>query len=257
MASTGTGLITMLSLFRRWHIHRILSQPLGCDRKQWLKDHVVAYHKMAPALQLRLEQIVAVMLARCHWEGCEDLVLRDEMRTRIAGHAAVMLLGAQDYYFDSVSAILVFPGIIRRSDSSGRSLTVGEAWQNGGVVLSWPEVQRIGTDLTKHNVVVHEFAHHLDGRDGEMGGSIPFSSNADQARWTHVATLEYARLVEDVRHHRGTVFDPYGATNEAEFFAVASEAFFEQPNRMEKHHQDLFELMMKFYQIDPRLWGEC
>jgi Mlc titration factor MtfA (ptsG expression regulator) len=247
----------MFSLFRRWHIRKVLQQPLRRDRKQWLHDHVAAYRKLDLALQLRLEQVVAVMLARCHWEGCEGLVLCDEMCTRIAGHAAVMLLGAEDYYFDSVAAILVFPGIIRRRDSSRRSPTVGEAWQNGGVVLSWPEVQRIGTDSTKHNVVVHEFAHHLDGRDGEMGGSIPFSSNADQVRWAQVAAMEYSRLVDDVRHHRGSVFDPYGATNEAEFFAVASEAFFEQPNRMEKHHQDLFELMTTFYQVDPRIWNDC
>jgi MtfA peptidase len=59
-----------------------------------------------------------------------------------------------------------------------------------------------------------------------------------------------------VRRRRATVFDPYGATNEAEFFAVASEAFFEQPNRTHYHHQELFDLLAKFYQIDPRAWND-
>lgn len=246
----------MLSLFRRWHIRRLLNQPLSPDRAQWLKASIAAHQRLDDPMRRRLEQIVAVMLARCHWEACEGLVLRDEMRTRIAGHAAVMLLGAKDYYFDSVSVILVFPGVIRRRDQSRQSPTVGEAWSNGGVVLSWAEVERIGTDGNAHNVVIHEFAHHLDGRDGEMGGSIPFSSTADQADWTRVAAIEYEQLLEDVQRRRATVFDPYGATNQAEFFAVASEAFFEQPNRTRYHHQDLFDLLTKFYQIDPRAWND-
>jgi Mlc titration factor MtfA (ptsG expression regulator) len=246
----------MFSLFRRWHIRRLLNQPLSADRIQWLKVHLAAHQKLDDLLRRRLEQIVAVMLARCHWEGCEGLVLSDEMRTRIAGHAAVMLLGSKDYYFDSVSVILVFPDIIRRRDQSRRSPTVGEAWSNGGVVLSWPEVERIGIDANEHNVVIHEFSHHLDGRDGEMGGSIPFSSSVDQAEWARVAAMEYEQLLADIRHRRATVFDPYGATNEAEFFAVASEAFFEQPNRTRYHHQELFDLLTKFYQIDPRVWND-
>lgn len=246
----------MFSLFRRWQIRRLLNQPLGRDRSGWLKDHIAAHQKLDAPMRRRLEQIVTVMLARCDWEGCEGLVLREEMRTRIAGHAAVMLLGAKDYYFDSVSVILVYPGVIRRHDQSRRSPAVGEAWSNGGVVLSWPEVERIGIDGNKHNVVVHEFAHHLDGRDGEMGGSIPFTSTADQAEWSRIAAMEYGQLLDDVRHRRATVFDPYGATNEAEFFAVASEAFFEQPNRTDHHHQELFDLLTKFYQIDPRVWND-
>jgi len=246
----------MLPIFRRWHIHRITNQPLGRDQVKWLSTHVAAYRKLDATMQRRLEQIVAVMLARCHWEGCEGLELSDEMRTRIAGHAAVMLLGANDYYFDSVAVILVFPGIIRRRDQSRHSPTVGEAWSNGGVVLSWPEVDRIGTDGSPHNVVIHEFAHHLDGRDGEMGGSIPFTSTADQAEWSRVAAMEYEQLLKDISNRRATVLDPYGATNEAEFFAVASEAFFEQPNRMCHNHQELFDLMTKFYQSDPRSWND-
>lgn len=246
----------MLSLFRRWHLRKLLNQQLGRDRVKWLQESVAAYQKLDASMRRRLEQIAAVMLARCHWEGCEGLVLRDEMRTRIAGHAAVMLLGAKDYYFDSVSVILLFPGIIRRRDQSRQSPTVGEAWSNGGIVLSLPEVERIGVDENGHNVVIHEFAHHLDGRDGEMGGSIPFSSTADQAAWARVAAMEYEQLLKDVSHRRATVFDPYGATNEAEFFAVASEAFFEQPHQTRHHHEELFDLMAKFYQIDPRAWSE-
>jgi len=245
----------MLSLYRRWRIRQLIRQPLSAQRTRWLSDHVAAYTSLEASKRRRLEQIALVMIQRCHWEGCDGLALTDQMRTQIAGHAAVMLLGAHDYYFDSVTAILVYPGVIRRRHEGHRSPTVGEAWANGGVVLSWPEVEAIGRGGGGHNVVIHEFAHHLDGRDGEMGGSIPFSSSSDQALWQQVATEEYERLVEDVRHRRHTVLDPYGATNEAEFFAVSSEAFFEQPHRMCQQHRELFDLLVRFYQTDPRAWN--
>jgi Mlc titration factor MtfA (ptsG expression regulator) len=246
----------MLSLYRRWRIRQILRQPLSPERARWLSEHVAAYSSLEPPMRRRLEQIALVMIQRCHWEGCEGLAVTDQMRTLVAGHAAVMLLGAHDYYFDSVTAILVYPGVIRRSHEGRQSPTVGEAWANGGVVLSWPEVEGIGRGSRGHNVVIHEFAHHLDGSDGEMGGSIPFSSSNDQTLWQRVATQEYERLVDDVHHRRRTVLDPYGATNEAEFFAVSSESFFEQPHLMCQHHTELFELLVRFYQMDPRAWND-
>ncbi len=245
----------MLSLFRRWRLHRLLVQPIDASREAWLREHVRAYTAMQPKMRRRLEQITTVIITGCHWEGCDGLELTEEMQTVVAGHAAVMLLGAQDYYFESVTAILIFPGTIRRRSDGRRDANVGEAWDNGGIVLSWPEVKSIGRMADGQNVVIHEFAHHLDGRDGEMGGSIPFNSVADQARWDRVATHEFERLVDAVRQGKPTLIDRYGATNEAEFFAVCSECFFEQPHRMSGAHAELYEMLVRFYQIDPREWG--
>ena len=104
------------------------------------------------------------------------------------------------------------------------------------------------------NVVIHEFAHHLDGLDGEMGGSIPFPSRADEQRWCNVATREFERLVADVRQGKSTLFDEYGTHSLAEFFAVASECFFEKPVEMERRYFDLFELMQMFYRVNPLAW---
>lgn len=244
----------MLSLFRRWHLRRLLGQRLEQAQLEILREHVGVYRRLNPDLQRRLEQIVLVMLAQRHWEGCEGLAVTDAMRTRVAGHAAVMLLGAEDYYFDSVTAILIFPGDIQRTGDGPGLVNLGEAWSNGGVVLSWPEVQRISRDRDGQNVVIHEFAHHLDGLDGEMAGSIPFNNGEDQARWQQVANQEYEQLVRAVQLGRPTLLDPYGATNRAEFFAVSSECFFELPGPMYREHSELFDLLRRFYQIDPLQW---
>ncbi len=244
----------MLSLFRRWTRRRLLRQPLDATRRALLQQHVPAYQRLTPELRQRLEQIVAVMIAELHWEGCAGLRVSDGMRTRIAGHAAVMLLGAEDYYFDTVTAILIYPHEIQRDGDTYGFVNAGEAWDNGGVVLAWPEVLAIGQRHPGENVVIHEFAHHLDGLDGEMAGSIPFNHPEDQTRWEQVAAREYQQLIDDVQHGRPTVLDPYGTTDRAEFFAVCSESFFEQPHDLQRAHSELFELLLRFYQCDPRLW---
>jgi MtfA peptidase len=226
------------------------------DAGQWslLGEHVFAASRLKPEDRKRYEAAVTTMVARRRWEGCDGLKLTRDMKTLIAGHAAVMLLGTQDYYFDSVNAILVFPGVIRRSRAERSSATIGEAWSNGGIVLSWPDVRAIREDSDGHNVVIHEFAHHLDGLDGERGGSIPFSNREDQQTWDEVSRAELDKLIEDVRWGRPTVLDPYGATNRAEFFAVCSECFFEVPDRLSHSHSELFELLKRFYHVNPLDW---
>lgn len=244
----------MFSCFRSWKIGRILRRPVSANTRRWLRRYVRPYLAMPPPEQRRLEQITTVMLERLHWEGCDGLAIDDQMRTCVAGNAAMMLLGSNDYYFDSVSAILLFPGIIRRDDPDSIGPTLGEAWPNGGVVLAWPEASRCGQLTDGRNVVVHEFAHHLDGRDGEMGGDLPFVSDQDQRDWNRVAAAEYQRLVAQVSRRRATFLDPYGATNRAEFFAVCSEVFFELPRDLQHYHPQLFELLRRFYAVDPRRW---
>ena len=107
------------------------------------------------------------MVGERRWEGHQDLNPTDEMRLTIAGHASLMLLGTSDYYFQSVTTILIFPIMIKRSSNGLTMVSSGEAWQSGGVLLSWPEVLDNGLGRDGHNVVIHEFAHHLDGLDGE------------------------------------------------------------------------------------------
>lgn len=200
-----------------------------------------------------MEECIKILFGELTFEGCDGLIVNDDMRLSIIGHVATMLLGAGEYYFETVSSVLVFPHVIERRRDGVVTRVVGEAWNTGNVILSWDEVAST-QDHNRHNVVIHEFAHHLDGLDGEMGGSIPFTNANLQAHWESVSASEFNQLVRNVDSGRRTLLDPYGATNRAEFFAVASETFFGAPHAMATKHAELFELLAAFYCLDPRQW---
>lgn len=244
----------MWNLFRNWRRQKILKTPLSDAQRQLLRKNVAAYRGFDETQQKKFEDAVRILVAERSWEGCEGLEVTEMMRYVIAGHASLMLMGVESYFFDSVNAILIFPHVIERTSEGVTSSAVGEAWDTGGVILSWSEVVASYRAGDGRNVVIHEFAHHLDGRDGEMGGSIPFPNRRDQQRWDEVSAREYQQLVDAVERGQRTLLDPYGATDEAEFFAVASECFFEQAAEMEERHPELYELLSRFYHLDPQRW---
>lgn len=244
------------SWFRNWKTLWQSRPSLTEAQKAFVRDRLPAYGRLPATLRERYEWAVAIMIARRNWEGCEGLAVTSDMQLIVSSHAAFMLLGTADYHFDSVNTILLFPGVVERKRHAGLSGNIGEAWANGGIVLSWPDVRSIARLRDGHNVVIHEFAHHLDGLDGEMGGSIPFNNRADQDRWDEISARELQRLIADIRMGQPTLLDAYGATNRAEFFAVASECFFELPHAMKREYADLFELLTRFYHLDPCEWQE-
>ena len=241
----------MWSIFRRWRRRKLIQAPLLDSHRATITAYVSGYEGFRKETRRKLHDRVKVLIAERTWEGCDGLTVDDEMRVAIAAQAALMLLGTRDYYFDSISSILVFPDVIERYHDGVVSHVVGEAWDGGNVVLSWPEVQLLRDDRDGTNVVIHEFAHHLDGLDGEMGGSIHFPDRRDQRRWDEIAGREFDRLLRDLHAGRRTLLDPYAATNLAEFFAVASEAFFETPHKLRQRHPDLYELLTRFFAVDP------
>jgi Mlc titration factor MtfA (ptsG expression regulator) len=132
---------------------------------------------------------------------------------------------------------------------------LGESWSQDQLILSWEQVRQ---DLLNwqdgHNVVLHEFAHQLDQEDGRAEG-VPILRRAlDYQLWSEIMTAEYLQLGDRVGKGKKTVMDSYGATNPAEFFAVATETFFEKPNQLHQKHQALYELLQRYYRLDPRQW---
>lgn len=233
-----------------------MQKPLTDEQRSLLADRVWAYTKFDHPQRTKFENCVKVMFGERRWEGHRDFPVTDEMRLTIAGKASLMLLGASNYYFQTVTTILIYPRVIARSRDGHTTRTVGEAWPTGGILLCWPEIIADSISNRGRNVVVHEFAHHLDGLDGEMGGSIPFPKRADEARWHDVSHREYQRLVAAAERGQATLFDKYGSHNLAEFFAVASECFFEQPVEMRQMHEELYDLLRVFYQLDPAVWRQ-
>lgn len=208
----------------------------------------------------KLQNLIKVFVAEKYWEGCDGLELNEEIQVTIACQACLMLMGVEGYYFDNVRTILVYPSIFQRKTSDGTSENQqqhrsGEAWQGGPIVLSWRDSLSGGRNEDDgKNVVIHEFAHALDGLDGEMGGNVIFDDRETAQEWTRVMEREFEELTHAKQTGRRTLLDHYGATNKAEFFAVASETFFEQPREMSRQHMELFRLLKKYYRVSPANW---
>lgn len=213
----------------------------------------------------RLRQCTQVLVGEKYWEGCSGLQVTDEIRVTIAAQAALLLLGWNDRYFDHLKSILVYPHTYLVPDSThlpggvvleSTDMRLGEAWYGGPVILSWSNVNRAGHPGQEgRNVVLHEFAHVLDQSDEFYDGTPELESAEQYDTWRDVMTAEFQTLRRAARRGRPTLLDKYGAENEAEFFAVATECFFEQPAALSRRHERLYNLLCGFYRQDPATWG--
>jgi Mlc titration factor MtfA (ptsG expression regulator) len=209
----------------------------------------------------RLETLVARYVGRWGWEGCAGLVVTDEMRVAVAAQAARLAVGMDGDPFRNVRTVLVYPSAFvtpnERRDELGivsdRMVESGEAWHGRGpVIVSWDDAREgldVGNDGS--NVLLHEFAHKLDMLDGWADGTPPMSSRAEHALWTRTMTEEFERLRHALAEGRAGVLRDYAATNPAEFFAVATEAFFERPDDVKRRAPALYERLAAYYRQDP------
>jgi Mlc titration factor MtfA (ptsG expression regulator) len=240
---------------------KLAAAPLPAEWKRVIQRNVRLYRGLPPAEQHSLERRTLVFVAEKHWVGCGGLEMTDEVKVTIAAQACLMLLGVpEDFCFDGLLSVLVYPtAYLMPPQHQQHNVVVdldlemlGEAWHRGPVVLSWEHVLRGCRDGDDgQNVVIHEFAHQLDGLDGAADGMPPLTGRGEQRRWEQVAAAEYERLVASSERGEATLLDQYGATNRAEFFAVASECFFEQPLRLRRRHPELYEILRGLYRQDP------
>jgi Mlc titration factor MtfA (ptsG expression regulator) len=247
--------------FKRRRRRRLRAQPLPPGWLAVLAQRVPYYHRLTPDDQAELRGHIQVLLAEKRFEGCGGVEVTDEMRVMIGAQAALLLLNRDTDYFPKTDTILIYPdryyaettqrlpGGVVAEGVTGRA---GESWYRGPVVLSWTDV-RAGADrpAAGRNVVLHEFAHQLDSESGAVEGAPALPKRSMYADWQRVLGGEYERLVDDLRHGRPTLINPYGATSPAEFFAVVTEAFFELPIPLQRRHPDLYEQFRLYYRQDP------
>lgn len=232
---------------------RILAQPFPEEWEGYLQRNCPIYRGLPEELRLELRQRVKVFLAEKQFIGCGGLAVTDEMRVTVAGLACLLLLNRETSTYPGLSEILLYPGAYVIEDRS--QVRLGESWTHGTVVLSWNDVLRSAHDYRDgHNLALHEFAHQLDQQDGESDGIPPLPCGARYSAFARVLHREFDRLVDSTQHHRKTLLDAYGATNPAEFFAVATETFFEKPHQLQKKHPALYEQLCLFYNQDPGAW---
>ncbi len=246
---------------------RLRARPFPAEWQAILEKNLALYRRLPEDLKSQLHSHILVFLGEKNFEGCGGLSVTDEMRVTIAGQACMLLLNRPTRYFPGLNAILIYPrayvqrarrqeGLVEFEDQ--RQVNLGESWSNGTLVLSWNDVANTAHDLRDgHNLVLHEFAHQLDTEDG-VGDGIPIlDQQSKYFHWAEVVNKEYAQLVSLTKKHKKDIIQAYGATNPAEFFAVATEAFFERPVLMNRKHPELYAELKDFYKVDPQGWSEA
>lgn len=242
---------------------RLLAEPFPEAWLTTLERRVRQYRYLPAAQQQRVREIVQVMLAEKDWAASAGFAVTDEMRVTIAGIAALIVSGLDEpFFYDRLDTVLVHPKTIRMAPNQSfhnphlpqPDALDGVAWERGPVVINWEAVrdERRGPSQGR-NVVVHEFAHHIDGLNGSMDGTPPLEPEAEE-RWLEVQDQELAWLEDDARRGVDSLLDYDAVRKPAEFFAVASERFFELPHDMRREHPDLYQVLSEFYRQDPTAW---
>jgi hypothetical protein len=241
------------------------NRPFPAQWEAIIERRVPHFRLLPPHLRARLKERIQIFIAEKAFVGCDGLAITDEMRVTIAAQACLLILKNRRDFFPNLREILVYPGAFMidrvRPEPSGilqeqRQVLSGESWSRGQVVLSWDDVvQGAAIPDDGRNVVIHEFAHQLDQEKGYANGAPFLPSRERYARWSAVLLREYLQLRDEAAWQLPTLLSYYGATDPAEFFAVASEVFFEQPRRLALEHPDLYRELRDFYRVDSRSWG--
>ena len=253
---------SLLAALRRGRIRR---QPFPAAWREVLRRRMPAFARLPVDLQLQVKKHIQVLVAEKPFIGCAGQVITDEVRVLIAAQAALLLLHRQTGYFAQLRQILVYPGafVVERSQPDELGLThetrralSGESWEQGQILLSWDDVLAGAADPADgHNVVIHEFAHQLDQERGRANGAPWLGRREGYVNWARVLSGEYAALQRQLaRGEPPPVIDAYAATSPAEFFAVVSEHFFEQPAALAAAHPALYAEFTRCYRTDPLAW---
>jgi Mlc titration factor MtfA (ptsG expression regulator) len=239
-------------------------RPFPPEWEAFVRSNLAHYNVLNNAERAELHATMQVFLEEKEWEGCGGLELTDEIRVTIAAQACLLQLGLPHDYSRNVESILVYPSTVVPPEhrvgvfesvagpveASGPIL--GQAFIQGPVILVWDAVLHGARHPEQgHNVVYHEFAHKLDMLDGAADGTPPIADRDQFAEWVAVCTREFLRLRGLADKGHKTFLDAYGATNEAEFFAVATEEFFDRPVALRGHAPDLYHVLSAYYRQDP------
>jgi hypothetical protein len=237
---------------------RALRSPFPEEWRVLLARRLPWWPTLDPGERLRMEDLIREFLAVKLWEGAAGFEPTEDVRVTITAEACLLVLGLDLDHYRDVTSIIVYPtAALRTGERSLRPGIVtetplalrGEAMLHGPVLITWDDVvQSVRHPGRGHNVVHHEFAHKLDMRDGYADGIPAIVSRAQRSRFDAVTAAEFHRLEDGETAH---VLDPYGATNRAEFFAVATEAFFERPGPLREGLPGLYAVLRDFYRQDP------
>lgn len=252
-----------------WRLQRrrlkLGGQPFPAAWRTILRRRVAIYQRLPVDLQRQLRALIQVFVAEKAFIGCAGLSIDDEIRVTIAAQACLLQLNRRSAeLFPQCRQVLVYPAafVVERNEGGDAGLVhaqrralLGESWSQGQVILSWADSAAGAADPADgSNVVIHEFAHQLDQLKGAANGAPPLPSRARHARWAAVMNREFAELRTRADQGLPALLDPYAASEPAEFFAVASEVFFERPVALAAAHPALYQELAAYYRVDPMNW---
>jgi Mlc titration factor MtfA (ptsG expression regulator) len=250
----------MFNKIRNWYVRRVVARrPITEELWRDALRRCRPARRLGASDQAALRVLATLFLERKSLEPVQGLHLDDADRVLLATHACLPILKLGLDWYDGWHSVVVYPaafiprreqvdaaGVVHRSDA----VLAGEAWGRGPVILSWADVLNIG-QKPGHNVVIHEMAHKLDMLNGDANGFPPLHRRMDHRAWWQAFSSEWDRLKEEQRNGAELPIDPYALESPAEFFAVASEQFFEEPATLRQHLPEVYRQLTQFYRQHP------
>lgn len=250
----------MFQWLKEWRHDRIVQQSLVTDDEwQAAFQMLPLLHRLNREERDRLKRLAILFLHYKSIEAVGELQTSTTMCLVIALQACLLILNLGLDWYDGWISVVVYPGAFAKQnrevdeygiEHTGPSSLSGESWQRGPVILSWDDsLHNSGT--SGRNVVVHEFAHKLDMRNGRANGFPPLHKGMSAKRWSEVFNKAYADFEIHIQQDSPVPIDQYAATSPAEFFAVFSEVFFEKPAILDRYYPDVYEQLVQFYRQNP------
>lgn len=243
----------------RYKLYKL--RPFLKKYRSYLAKHFPIYNRLPPKIRRNLEACIMVFIKEKEFKGV-GIEVDEYKKILIAANACLLTAGRDRCEYKHVYTIYLYPQTMLKKNRIQEGYIVkeehqallGEAWQGGEVVLSWRDL--VAGDANPddgHNVGFHEFAHQLDMEDGYADG-VPQLPWKLYRVWSKVMQKEYEKIKKLYQRGKRSVLDIYAITSPAEFFAVATEAFFEKPKKLKKEEPELYELLRAFYKLDPASW---
>ena len=254
----------MLGWFRDRRRKQLTQAVFPPAWEETIRRNVAHYCMLDDAERAELRALIQIFIAEKNWEGAGGLTLDDEIRVTISAQACLLVLGLPHNYYRNVQSIIVYPSTVvppqRRLRSFENTMApldveqpiLGQAFQRGPVIIIWDAALH-GSRHPElgHNVIYHEFAHKLDMLNGAADGTPPLRDRAEYRDWVLTCSREYKRLRHDISMGKKSFLNAYAATSAAEFFAVATEQFFDRPRLLLAQAPELYRVLREYYRQDP------
>lgn len=239
-----------------------IATPFPEEWRAFLLEACPVYRRMPEDLRRRLEPVVRAFLEDIRFVGCNGLTVTDEMRVLIATQACMLIVARHPGAYRDLMSVLLYPEefVVNRTneDEAGvvtefEDVLSGESHDTSRIVLSWQDVIDPPAEEEICNVVLHEFAHYLDST---VGGEFTDLDSRHEALedWHAILEDEFNAHADAVENDEETLINPDGAEHPSEFFAYATEVFFEAPEALKERHPRLYEGLSQAYGLDPASW---